>query len=112
MRLSASVFKFGRGLGVYEHWTDRSYFSVTKLTYLEVFRNFSSICGSVMMFLVVYPVIYAFFLRRSYPEKGIIVGYVTYLIMCISNPNFFSSIGYDDSGYDDSRCPPGEYLDA
>ena len=84
---------FGTGLGAYQHWTGRGYYYVTELTYLEVIRNFGLLLGGVMILLLLYPIAYAFVLRRSYKEKHIIVGYALYLLMCATNPNLFSSMG-------------------
>jgi hypothetical protein len=84
---------FGRGLGAYEHWTGRGYTFQTEVTYLEVFRNFGLVLGSVMILLLLYPVAYAFAMRRDYPERSVILGYLLYLVMCASNPNLFGSMG-------------------
>ena len=84
---------FGKGLGAYQHWTGRGYYYITELTYLEIIRNFGLLLGGVMILLLLYPIVYAFMLRRSYNEKHIIIGYALYLLMCASNPNLFSSMG-------------------
>lgn len=85
---------FGQGLGAYHFWSaSRGYFYITELTYLEIIRNFGLIMGMIMMMLLLFPVMYAYFVRKSFTEKHIIVGYFFYLIMCISNPLFFSSLG-------------------
>ena len=84
---------FGSGLGAYEHWTDKGYTYITELTYLEVIRNFGLLLGGLMILLLIYPILYAFILRPNFKEKKIILGYAAYLVMCISNPNLFSSMG-------------------
>lgn len=84
---------FGRGLGSYEYWTGRGYKFVTELTYLEIIRNFGLLFGGLMILLLVYPVLYAFVLQRSYKEKNIILAYAAYLVMSMTNPLLFSSMG-------------------
>lgn len=84
---------FGRGLGSYEYWTGRGYKFVTELTYLEIIRNFGLLLGGLMILLLLYPIVYAFVIRRSYKKKNIVLAYAVYLIMSISNPLLFSSMG-------------------
>jgi len=84
---------FGKGLGSYETWSLRGDFYITELTFLEVFRNFGLPMGLVMLILMIYPILYAFILRPSYRDKHIIIAYTAYLIMCMTNPLFFSSTG-------------------
>lgn len=85
---------FGQGLGAYHYWEAKGKYSfVTELTYLEVVRSFGLIGGVVMMSLLLFPLAFAFLRTRPYPERHIVVGYGFYLIMCASNPNFFSSMG-------------------
>jgi hypothetical protein len=83
----------GRGLGAYEDWTGRRYTFITELTFLEIFRNFGLLMGIVMTLLLLYPVIWAFMLRSDYPEKPLIIAYCAYLVMSMTNPLFFSSMG-------------------
>jgi hypothetical protein len=40
-----------------------------------------------------YPAIYAFVLRPTYPEKPLIFAYAAFLLMSMTNPLFFSSMG-------------------
>lgn len=85
---------FGQGLGSYYYWPAKGFeFYVTELTYLEVIRNFGLIMGFLMIGLLMYPIVYAFYLSRDYGEKHIVLAYLLYLVMCISNPNLFSSMG-------------------
>ena len=85
---------FGQGLGAYHFWEDRgSYFYVTELTYLEMIRNFGIFGAAVMAALLVFPFIHAFMLNPRFREKEVVIGYAAYLVMCISNPNLFSSMG-------------------
>jgi hypothetical protein len=84
----------GRGLGAYDYWNTRAaYFYVSELTYLELVRNFGIFGAATMLGLLLYPVLYAFALRPSYPDRHIVAGYAFYLVMCASNPNLFSSMG-------------------
>jgi hypothetical protein len=88
-----NIFLFGDGLGSYREWTGRGYNFITELTYFEIVRNYGIFIGSLLIFLILYPVVYAFFLKPSYPYKHIIWGYICYLIMSFTNPLFFSSMG-------------------
>jgi hypothetical protein len=84
----------GRGLGAYDYWSIRAAYSyVSELTYLELVRNFGVFGAMTMLGLLLYPVLYAFLLRPSYPERHIVAAYAFYLLMCASNPNLFSSMG-------------------
>lgn len=83
----------GRGLGAYEHWTGRGYQFQTEITYLEIVRNFGVVLGGLMILLLLYPIAYAFVIRRSFPQRSVMVGYLVYLLMCVSNPYLFSSMG-------------------
>ena len=84
---------FGKGLGSYETWSLRGDFYITELTYFEVFRNFGFLMGLVMVILMIYPIIYTFIIRPSYKDKHIIIAYAAYLVMTMTNPLFFSSMG-------------------
>lgn len=85
---------FGQGLGAYHYWEAKgTYFYVSELTYLELIRNFGAFGAMLMLGLLLFPLLYAFVLYRSFDEKHIIIGYAFYLVMCISNPNLFSSMG-------------------
>jgi hypothetical protein len=84
---------FGQGLGAYQLWEGRGYGYVTELTYLELVRNFGLPGATVMLGLLLLPVGHAFAANRSHGEKSIALGFAAYLVMCISNPNLFSSMG-------------------
>ncbi len=84
---------FGQGLGAYVAMESRGYVYVTELTYLEVIRNFGLFGAAIMFSLLLFPVWHAFANNRSHAEKAIAMGYTAYLVMCISNPNMFSSMG-------------------
>ena len=90
----ASMLFFGSGLGAYDYWDAKgTHFFVSELTYLEVLRNFGVLGGAVMIGLLLLPIAYAVFRGRDYQDWHIILGYASYLVMCASNPNLFSSMG-------------------
>lgn len=85
---------FGQGLGSYHYWLTRGGdFYICELTYFEVIRNFGLLLGSGILFLLIYPILYAFVLKTKYDQKYIIVGYGFYLLSCFVNPNLFNSMG-------------------
>lgn len=85
---------FGQGLGAYQYWAAKgSYFYISELTYLELIRNFGAFGAMLMLGLLLFPLIYALFVNRAFGEKHVVIGYAFYLVMCISNPNLFSSLG-------------------
>ena len=84
---------FGSGLGAYEYWTEKGFTYITEITYFEVIRNYGLLLGVPMLLLLAYPIFYAFILRPNFKEKNIALGYLAYLIMCMSNPNLFGSMG-------------------
>jgi hypothetical protein len=86
------VLLLGQGLGAYDQW-QRGYLFVTEFTYLELVRNFGLIGAVVMLGLLLFPVGHAFAANRSRGDKAIAVGFACYLLMCVSNPNLFSSMG-------------------
>ncbi len=84
---------FGQGLGAYMDWTGRGFNFVTELTYFELVRSYGVFGALTIILLMLYPVIYAFFLKPSYNYKHIIWAYICYLVMSFTNPLFFSSMG-------------------
>ena len=86
---------FGQGLGSYTYWPsrDNAFRYITEHTYLEIIRNFGIFMGGLLIALMFYPVLYAFYMNRSFREKHIIMAYIFYLAMSITNPLFFSSLG-------------------
>lgn len=86
---------FGQGLGSYSYWPSRnnSFYYITEYTYLEIVRNFGIILGGFLIILMLYPILAAFYLQRSYNERHLIIAYLFYLIMSATNPLFFSSLG-------------------
>ena len=91
----AGTLLLGRGLGAYDFWSEKGqyYFFTSELTYFELVRNFGIVGAGVMFLLILFPVIYAFVINRSFGEKHIVGAYGFYLLTCFSNPNMFSSMG-------------------
>lgn len=88
------ILLFGQGLGAYNFWDAKgTYYYVTELTYFEVIRNFGLFGSAIMFALLLFPIVHAFVLNRRFPQKAVVIGYGAYLVMCISNPNLFSSMG-------------------
>lgn len=87
------ILLFGQGLGSFHYWSGRGFFYITELTYLEIIRNFGLPLGLVMYILMIYPILSVIYFKRSYPNKSIIIAYLFYLFMCLTNPLFFSSLG-------------------
>ncbi len=84
----------GQGLGAYHYWEAKSdYYYISELTYLELIRNFGVFGAAAMVVLLLLPIAESFKVRRALGEKALAVGYLAYLVMCISNPNLFSSMG-------------------
>ena len=83
----------GRGLGAYDQWTGRGENFITELTYLEIFRNYGLLMGTLMLLLLLYPLIYGFIINRGYTQKHILMAYAMYLLMSATNPLLFSSPG-------------------
>lgn len=84
---------FGQGLGAYHHFTGRGSIFVTELTYHELFRSFGIFGGVLMFGLLVFPVYYGFIKKQRFAGKAVLIGYSGYLVMSISNPLLFSSMG-------------------
>lgn len=84
---------FGQGLGSYYNWTGRGLKFDTEQTYLEIFRNFGIVMGSIIILLMLYPVIYGYYMNKSFKDRYLIVAYIFYLVMSATNPLFFSSLG-------------------
>jgi hypothetical protein len=89
-----SVLLFGKGLGSYDYWTPRgSEYFVTELTYLELFRTFGVLGALLVLALLLFPLLYAFFVRPAFTQGHIVIAYAFYLVMAVSNPTLFSSLG-------------------
>jgi hypothetical protein len=84
---------FGQGLGAYQNFTGRGSLFVTELTYHELFRSFGIFGAVLMLGLLVFPVYYGFIKKQRFAGKAVLIGYSGYLVMCISNPLLFSSMG-------------------
>jgi hypothetical protein len=84
---------FGQGLGSYFYSTAfGTETSITELTYLEFIRNFGLLLAMIYYCLLVYPLIRLRDQSMS-SEHYLFISYLSYLIMCISNPLLISSTG-------------------
>lgn len=63
---------------------------LSELTYLEIIRRYGLIFGSVCIAMLMYPFIKY---KRYYNEPYLIIAYLGYLIMSVTNPFIFSSSG-------------------
>jgi len=83
----------GQGLGAYQTWGSRGVkFYISELTYLEMIRNFGLFGAAAMMTLLLIPVTFAF-TAGAKRDRALAVSYAIYLVMCVTNPNLFSSMG-------------------
>jgi hypothetical protein len=83
----------GKGLGAYQYWSAKfAYDYISELTYLELIRNFGLIGGVAMMALLLLPISSAFS-TGSQRLRALATSYALYLLMCVTNPNLFSSMG-------------------
>ena len=88
------IILFGQGIGSYVFFKTRgSYDYISELTYLEIFRNYGLILGSILILILFYPFYLTYNNIKYYDNKFIIIAYGFYLFMCFSNPWLFSSIG-------------------
>ncbi len=84
----------GSGLGAYQFWDAKGMsFFISELTFLEMIRNFGLFGALLMLALLLYPLVYAFVMKPRFGQRHIVLAYGFYLLMCISNPNLFSSMG-------------------
>ena len=84
---------FGQGLGAYEYFVAKGSTYVSELTYFEMIRNFGLPGALIILVLLLFPIWYAFFKTTSDSQRVIAIGFSGYLVMCISNPTLFSSMG-------------------
>jgi hypothetical protein len=56
-------------------------------------RSFGILGALVMFALLAFPIVHAFLIDPSSRDRNVVVGYAFYLVMCVSNPNLFSSMG-------------------
>jgi hypothetical protein len=93
----------GQGLGAYYRWsssgqpnfetTGANFYFITELTYAEMIRSFGLIGGVIMLLLLLYPVVHAFFANTDRRQRALAVGFLAYLGMSATNPLLFSSSG-------------------
>lgn len=86
---------FGHGLGSEVFWgAKNSYLHLSELTYFEIFRNFGLFGGCLILGSVLSPIYFYSKLKLNDAlSKNTLIAYIFYLIMCFTNPNYFSSMG-------------------
>lgn len=86
---------FGQGLGSEVFWNAKnSYLHLSELTYFEIYRNFGLFGGTLILGGVLSPIyIYSKLKLNDELSRNILIAYIFYLIMCFTNPNYFSSLG-------------------
>ncbi len=86
---------FGQGLGSEVFWNAKnSYLHLSELTYFEIYRNFGLFGGTLIFGGVLSPIyIYSKLKLNDELSRNILIAYIFYLIMCFTNPNYFSSLG-------------------
>src|SRR5580658_235122 len=84
---------FGQGLGSYFYSSGfGTETSITELTYLEFIRNFGLIIAIIYYGLLLYPI--RKLRNQTFKEMHfLILAYVAYLMICVSNPLLVSSSG-------------------
>ncbi len=91
---SVPVLLFGQGLGAFHPWSaPKATASIAELTYFEMIRNFGLFGAIVMFGLLVQPIVRAFGRGGTARDATLAVGYAYYMLMCMTNPNMFSSMG-------------------
>ena len=82
---------FGQGLGATFYVSAKSRVTwIAELTYLEIIRHYGLFMGGIVIMMLLIP----FFRYKRYSDKKyLLVAYVGYLLMCITNPFLFSSSG-------------------
>lgn len=89
-----STLFLGQGLGSSIFWESRGKADfVTELTYLEVFRNFGFIMGSLLILVVFAPIGFIFVKKYRNSLFYLLISYLFYLVMSATNPIFFMSMG-------------------
>ncbi len=84
----------GTGLGAWQFWEAKGMsLFISELTFLEMIRNFGMVGALAMLALLLYPVLHAFVMRPSSGQRHLVIAWAFYLLMCVSNPNLFSSMG-------------------
>jgi hypothetical protein len=87
------VLLIGQGLGSFHAFDGRGVLSVTELTYHEMIRHFGLLGALIILFILLFPVWVGFFKAKNPEYKCLVVAYVCYLVMSVSNPLLFSSMG-------------------
>jgi hypothetical protein len=89
-----STLFLGQGLGSSIFWESRGKADfVTELTYLEIYRNFGFIMGSLLILVVFVPIGFIFVKKYRNLLFFLLISYFFYLVMAATNPIFFMSMG-------------------
>lgn len=83
---------FGKGLGSYESWSNRSDAFMTELTYLEIVRSYGIFIGFILITIMFYPLLISMIIK-NFNQRWVFFPYLFYLVMTATNPLFFSSMG-------------------
>lgn len=83
---------FGKGLGSYEAWSNRSDSFMTELTYLEIVRSYGIFIGFILITIMFYPLLISMIIK-NFNQRWVFFPYLFYLVMTATNPLFFSSMG-------------------
>jgi hypothetical protein len=89
----APTLLFGQGLGSRFYSTARGeYLSVTELTYLDIVRSYGLVGAIFVLGLLSYPL--RVLRVRAFSEcHYLLLAYLSYLVLCLTNPFLFSSSG-------------------
>ena len=90
--LLSDYMLFGQGVGSMFSQSRGLELSYSELTYIELYRRFGLILGSVYVFLLLYPLRNIFRYFRKY-DSHIYIAFLIYLLMATFNPFLFSSSG-------------------
>ena len=83
---------FGKGLGSYQTWSNRSDSFMTELIYLEIIRSYGVFIGFILITIMFYPLLLSKNIK-NFNHRWVFFPYFFYLIMTATNPLFFSSMG-------------------
>lgn len=83
---------FGKGLGSYETWSNRSDAFMTELTYLEIVRSYGIFIGFILITIMFFPLLFSKNIE-NFNYRWVFFPYFFYLVMTATNPLFFSSMG-------------------
>ena len=93
---NGTTLLFGDGLGSEFYSQGKSILvSFTEQTYMDIFRIYGIFLGTILIFIVIYPII-IFIKSKYYNNKKLnrfVIGYALYMILAGTNPLLISSTG-------------------